>query len=409
MSCSNSRRTDSRQADDAVGRFRGLRSRWPALALFLIPAAALVACGGREQALEATLHEESAVKPSLFSVPTNQMGQIRLSEVQDQTWATTIRTTGTVDWDVDHTTQAITQVSGPITRILVDTGSMVKEDDPLLYVSSPDVTNAIAAYRKARNRLDYELRQLERSKDLLAHRAIAEKDLEAVQADYNDASTELQNDLQALRIFGVSQQEIDQAERQGVPINPQLAVRSPIAGMVVQKLVFPGQLIQAGATTCFAISDISTVWVQGHIYEKDLTEVRIGDPVEATNSAIPEVFHGIISYIGAMVDPATRTTPVRIVTRNPGGILKKDLIVDTVIHTRSPRKVLAIPTSAVLYNANNLPFVYVQRELGKFAERSITTGRQQDDATEVLNGLNRGESVVSEGSVFLQFANSYQR
>ena len=366
-------------------------------------------CGGHEPEVSAARPEPETTAPSLFKVPQEQLTHLQISPVQKDSWTVTVRTTGTVDWDADHTTQAITQVTGPITRILVDTGSVVKEGDPLLYVASPDITNAIAAYRKAKNRMDFETRTLERNRDLLAHRAIAQKDLESVEADYNDAATDLQNALQSLRIFGITAKEIEDAQRQGVPINPQLAVRSPISGMVVQKLVFPGQLIQAGATTCFAITDPSVVWVQGHVYEKDLTAVRVGDPVEETNSAIPGAFHGVVSYIGAMVDPATRTTPVRIVTRNPGGILKKDLFVDAVIRTRTKKNVLSVLSSAVLFDPDNLPFVYVQTDSGTFGQRMITTGIQQNNRFEIMAGLKEGERVVTEGSVFLQFANTYQR
>ncbi len=346
---------------------------------------------------------------AMIAVPQSQLAHLRITPIQRENWAIVVRTTGTVDWDADHTTQAIAQVSGPITRILVDTGSRVEANDPLLYVSSPDVTNAIAAYRKARNRLDFETRAVERNKDLLDHHAIAQKDFESVQADFNDASTDLQNALQALRIFGITSNEIDEAEHQGVPINPQLAVRSPIRGMVVQKLVFPGQLIQAGATVCFVISDPSTVWIQGHIYEKDLTAIRIGDPVSETNPSLPGIFRGSISYIGAMVDPATRTTPVRIVTGNAGGLLKKDLIVDATIRTRTKRNVLSVPTSSVLYDADNMPFVWVQGENDRFAQRQIALGVPQGDKIEVLSGLKEGEKIVTEGAVFLQFANTYQR
>ncbi len=380
------------------------------LAAVIVPfAVGSAACGNRTQQVSAATQEPEAVKPTLFKVPEDQLQHLQVRPVQKQNWAIAVHTTGTVDWDADHTTQAITQVSGPITKLLVDTGTVVKEGDPLLYVASPDITNAIAAYRKSKNRVDYETRTLARSRDLLAHRAIAQKDLESVEADYNDASTDLQNALQALRIFGITAQEIDAAQHQEVEINPQLAVRAPISGMVVQKLVFPGQLIQAGATTCFAITDVSRVWVQGHIYDKDLTSVHVGDPVDETNPAVPGVFHGVISYIGAMVDPATRTTPVRIVTNNPGGLLKKDLFVDAVIRTRTLKNVLSVPTSAVLFDADNMPFVYVQTDGSRFAQRMVTTGAQQDDEFEIVSGLTEGERVVTEGSVFLQFANTYER
>jgi cobalt-zinc-cadmium efflux system membrane fusion protein len=85
-----------------------------------------------------------------FVVPPAQLTHLQIESVRKQSWSTTLQTTGTVDWDADHTTQAITQVGGPITRILVDTGSLVKVGDPLLYVASPDVSNAISAYRLPR-------------------------------------------------------------------------------------------------------------------------------------------------------------------------------------------------------------------------------------------------------------------
>jgi cobalt-zinc-cadmium efflux system membrane fusion protein len=290
----------------------------------------------------------------------------------------------------------------------VDTGAIVTAGQPLLYVSSPDVANAVATYRKARNRLEYSKKTLDRDKDLLEHKVIAQKDLESAEQDYNDATAEVENDLQTLKIFGVTQQDIDDAQRQGVAINPQLAVRSPIAGVVVQKLVTPGLVIQAGTTACFTISDISTVWVWGHVYDRDLESVRAGDTADLTNAAFHRPFSGTVNYIGSLLDPATRTTPVRIVTKNPDGLLKKDMFVDAVIHTKSGRSVLAVPTSAILRTDDNLPFVYVEVEPAKFAQHLVTIGLQNGDETELASGAKEGEKIVAEGAVFLQFANGIQ-
>ncbi len=249
-------------------------------------------------------------------------------------WDISVHTTGTVDWDADHTTQAITQVNGPISRILVDIGSKVHAGEPLLWVSSPDVVNALATYRKARNRVDLAKRVTERSKGLLDHGAMAAKDYEDTVADYNDAMTDVQNSLQPLKIFGITQQRDRRGGEAGraasIPNSP--CVR-PIDGTVVQKLVSPGLVIQAGQTVCFLISDVATVWVQGHIFDHDLPIVRMGDAVDETNPSFPGTFRGKIAYIGSFVDPDTRTTPVRIVTQNPAGLLKKDMFVDAVIHT----------------------------------------------------------------------------
>jgi cobalt-zinc-cadmium efflux system membrane fusion protein len=367
---------------------------------------AAAACGGAPSSSTASSTPAPA-GGGYFVVPASQLSHLQIVPAVKATWTTTLQTTATVDWDNDHTTQVISQVSGPVTRLAVDVGARVKAGDPLLYVSSPDITSAIAAYRKSKNRLGLAQRTLDRSRDLLAHKAISQADFDSTEADFNDASTDAQNAIEPLKVLGVSQADLDAAEHQDQPIRPELPMRSPISGTVVQRLVLPGQIVQAGATQAFLISDVSTVWVQGHIYEQDLQRVRVGDEVDERTAAFPDVFHGTVAYIDHMVDPATRTTLVRIVTRNPGGLLKKDMFVDVTLHDRASRDVVAVPKAAVLYDDQNMPFVYVQLEPGKFAQRLVTIGGQQDDQIEIRDGVKAGDPVVSQGSVFLQFANSF--
>ncbi len=365
-------------------------------------------CGSFNKGESPASAEPKTVRAALFTVPPEQLAHLKVVPVESRTWQVAIPTTGTVDWDADHTTQAITQVNGPISRIVVDLGSQVKEGDPLLFVASPDVANAVATYRKARNREALAKRIVDRMKDLLARGAVATKDVESAEADYNDSMTDTQNSLQALRIFGITAQEIDRAETQGSPIGTELAVRSPIRGVVVQKLVNPGMLIQAGSTVCFMLSDVSTVWVQGHIFDRDLPLVRVGDPVDESNPAAGKTFKGTLNYVGAYVDPSTRTTPVRIVTQNPDGLLKKDMFVEAVIHTNSESSILAVPVAAVLRDDKNEPIVYVQHDAGQFEQRSVTIGTQQDGRVAITSGLRRGENVLADGSVFVQFATAIQ-
>jgi cobalt-zinc-cadmium efflux system membrane fusion protein len=356
----------------------------------------------------ATSGAAAATSPSYFTVPPEQLAHLEIAPVKRTAFTTELRTTGTVDWDNDHTTQAITQVSGPITRIVVDFGTQVKTDQPLLYVASPDITGAFSTYRKAVNHLALEKQNLDRSKDLLDHKAIAQRDFEQAQADYNDAQTDVQTTLQALKILGVTEREVQDAAQQGTTVRPELPMRAPLPGTIVQKLVNPGQVIQAGSTIAFVISNVSTVWVQAHVYEKDLREVRMEDAAEVRSASFQDVFSGRVTYIGNALDPATRTTPVRIVTANPHGFLKKDQFVDVVIRDKATRDVLAVPTSAVLYDNENLPFVYVQVEPGKFGQRQVVIGTQQNNMTEITQGLAEADHIVTQGSLFLQFANSFR-
>ncbi len=372
--------------------------------------AACAACGGG--AHEPTPASSAAAAapgvPGYFTVPEEQLAHIEVAPARRTAFATEIKTTGTVDWDNDHTSQAITQVSGPITRILYDTGVHVTQGQPLLYVTSADITGAFSTYRKARNRLALAKQNLDRNKDLLDHKAIAPRDFEQVQADYNDADTDVETALEALKILGVSEKEAADAELQTRTVRPELPMRAPITGTIVQKLVNPGQVIQAGSTTAFVISNVETVWVQAHVYEKDLRSLRVGDAADVKSSVFTDVFAGRVGYIGSMLDPATRTTPVRIVTTNPNGFLKKDQFVDVTIRDKATHDALVVPTPAILYDAENLPFVYVRVETGKFAQRQVTLGTQQNGQTEITQGVKDGDPVVTQGSLFLQFANTYK-
>ncbi len=362
-------------------------------------------CGGSPPPPAASTTAQSGY----LTVPPAQRAKLEVAPVATASWPTLVKTTGVVDFDGDQTTQVITQVSGPISRIVVDTGTRVKAGDPLLYVASADVANAVSAYRKAKNRVDQAKRTLAREKDLLEHQAIAVRELEDAQAAYNDAYSDLQASLDALHVYDLAPEDVNDAERQDASIRPELALRAPIAGTVVQKLVLPGQVIQAGSTLAFVISDMSTVWVQGHLYENDLTSVHAGDSVDVRLPALGETFRGTVSYIGAMLDPATRTTPVRITTRNPGGVLKKDQFVDLTIHDPAVRQELSVPSTAVLYDEQNMPFVYVQVRPGTFVQRLVKIGAQVGDRVQVVGGLKAGDPIVTQGSVFLQFASTYQQ
>jgi RND family efflux transporter MFP subunit len=167
-------------------------------------------------------------------------------------------------------------------------------------------------------------------------------------------------------------------------------------------------VIQAGQTQCFTISDMSTVWVMANVYENQLGRVHVGDPVQITTDAYPTVFKGKISYLGSALDPASRTLQARIDVRNPGEKLKKDMYVTALVQADQTKKALAVPDSAVLRDAENEPFVYVQTAPDQFARRSVKLGQAKDGKTEIVSGLQAGDRIAGDGSLFLQFQTSLQ-
>jgi cobalt-zinc-cadmium efflux system membrane fusion protein len=196
----------------------------------------------------------------------------------------------------------------------------------------------------------------------------------------------------------------------GKPAVSEIPVLSPIAGEAVERLVSPGQVIQAGATQVFTISDMSSVWVLANIYQKDLPYVHLGDAVSITADSYPGTeFHGKISYIAAALDANTRTLQARIDVKNPQGRLKKDMYVVATVQAETIQNALTVPAAAVLRDAENQPFVYVVNQNNEYGRRAVTLGVSDRGNTQLLSGVKPGDHVVGDGSLFLQFANSVQR
>ena len=369
-----------------------------------------VACGQRRadssgSAVAYGTDTGGSAKAQLFTVPADQMSHIQVITLEPAALRRMLRLTGSVAYNSFETTPVITQVGGPVSRILVSPGDVVEKGQALLEVSSPDYAQARTNFLKARDALSLAQTNDERAQDLYAHHAVAQADLQQTESVRNQAQADLQASEQALKVLGIS--DLD-ALAKG-PGSAEIPLRAPIGGEVVERLVAPGQVVQAGVTQCFTISDMRTVWVLANVYQQDLAYVHAGDPVEITTDAYPTVFRGRISYIAPAVDPTTRTLQVRIVTQNPEKKLKKDMYVTASVRAALIPKVIAIPDAAVLRTAENQPFVYVEVGVRQFGERLVTLGESQGGRTEITSGLKAGETVVADGSLFLQFANSLQR
>lgn len=345
-------------------------------------------------------------KAGLFSIPQDQMSHIQIVTVEPTTLVRTLRLTGAVAYNGFATTPVITQVSGPVSRIVVSPGENVHAGQPLLYVASPDFSQLRATYLKANDAYRLADREYARAKDLYDHHAIAEKDLIAAESARTQAQADLQASEQALHVLGFKSPDQVVAAR----TSPELPVLAPIAGEVVERLVAPGQVLQAGATQAFTISNMSTVWVLANVYQQQMPYVRVGDPVEIVTDSYPgTTFHGKISYVAAALDPTTRTLQARIDVKNPGERLKNNMYVIAQVVAGKINNAITVPNAAVLRSAENEPFVYVVAGQNQFAMRDVTLGQTSEQTTEIMSGLAPGDRVAANGSLFLQFANSLQR
>jgi len=262
-----------------------------------------------------------------------------------------------------------------------------------------------SAYVKARDLFQLADRIYKRDQDLLAHKAIAEADLEQAESVRAQAEADLQSSEQAIRILGISNPD----DLINKPPSSEVALLAPLAGEVVERLCSPGQLLQSGATQCFTLSNMSSVWVLVNIYQNDVAYVHVGDEVTINNEAYTGEVHGKIQYIAPALDPTTRTLQARIEAQNPGERLKKDMYVTAEIRAGAIPKAIMIPDAGVLRDSDNMPYVYIQTGANQFARRMVTLGESQGGKTQITDGLQSGDKIVGDGSLFLQFQNSLQR
>ena len=376
----------------------------PLLAPAILLAVLTAGCSSDTKTQAYAGNAEPEKKAELFTVAPDQMSHVQVVTVEPAEFPRVLRLNGTVAFNGFLTTPVITQVSGPVSRIVVSPGQKVHAGQPMLYVSSPDYSQLRASYLKARDAHALAHKNYARAQDLYAHHAIAERDLQAAESAEIQAQADLQAAEQALKILGIPSPET-LIEK---PVSPEVPLLAPIAGEAVERLCAPGQVIQAGQTQCFTISNVSTVWVLANVYEAQLAYVHVGDPVTIKTEAYPDVFRGRISFMGAALDPASRTLQARIDTANPGGKLKKDMYVTATVVAGKIANALLVPDSAILRNAENEPFVYVEAGQNQFARRLVKVAESNQGKTQILSGLQPGDRVAADGSLFLQFANSLQ-
>jgi len=382
------------------------KKRWKLwIGLGAMTAIMLAFAGCEGSSTNAAANAKKSENPELFTIPPEQMSHVQVVKVQPTTLTRTLRLTGAVAYNGFRTTPVITQVSGPVSRVVVVPGQHVQQGEPMLYVSSPDYSQLRTNYLKAKDAAALAEKAYARAKDLYDHKAIAEQALEQAQSTEVQANGDLVATLAALKVLGVK----DPDELVKAPPSFEVPVKAPIGGVVVEQDVAAGQLIQPGTTQCFMISDISSVWVLVNVYQKDLPYVRVGDVVSIQTESYSQEFHGRISYVAASLDPNTRTLQARIDTGNLGEKLKKDMYVTAIVNAGTLPNAIALPDAAILRDSENQPFVYAATSAGQFGRRTVTLGESLNGQTEITSGVKPGDQVIGDGSLFLQFANSLQR
>jgi cobalt-zinc-cadmium efflux system membrane fusion protein len=375
---------------------RVMRARFAAITVLAV-VAALGGCSPKSDS-----GQQSSVTASNVTLSAAQRQHIRLYTVAPSKFHKTVETSGAVDFDNDQATSVLAPFSGPVARLLVSPGDHVSKGQPLAIVDSPDFAAAIDAYRKAVVTAQTTRRLANMDKDLLAHQGVAQREEDQAQTDAASAEADLEAARQSLVALGFDPRAM-RARKGHAAARAEGVIRAPITGTVVEKLITPGELLQAGTTPCFTVADLSRVWVDAQVFGSDLASVSVGDPAVVQTGMDSKSLTGHVDNISALVDPDTRSVVARVVVDNPGDALKKQMYVRVVISSRQESTGILVPVSAILRDDENLPFVYVAQADGSFARQHVTLGYRAGDRYDISAGLHAGQRIVVDGGIFIQF------
>jgi cobalt-zinc-cadmium efflux system membrane fusion protein len=371
--------------------------------VWLVVATMAAACSSGDAAGRQGGDTAVGPQPRNISVTADQRSRIHLVAVQTTTFHPVVAATGNVAFNGDHSTQVLSPVSGPAVRVIAEPGNVVHKGEELAEVSSPDFAAAVATYRKAETGLRNARRIYVQDSALFKNDALARADLEQAQADLASADADLDAAVEGMRSLGVDDAQI-QSVREGKTTHIAAAVRAPIDGTIVEKLIAQGQLLTAGSTPCYTIADLSTMWVLANVYANDLGDVSKGQAVDVfTDNGRPPMA-GRVDYIASLADPGTKAVQVRVVVPNTNHALRRDMFVQVQIRSSAEHRGILVPVSAVMRDEDNLPFVFVAGPSNTFARRRVTLGSRIGDSYEIPSGLVNGDQIVAEGALFLQFA-----
>lgn len=329
-----------------------------------------------------------------FPQGSPQLASLVLAAAEERP-ATATRLNGKLSWNEDRTVRIYTPIAGRVSSILVQPGDSVKQGQTLAVIASPDFGQAQADARRAEGEYALARQNLARVKELHAHGVSPAKDLNAVEADFGRAESELQRTQARLKLYGGGSPQVDQT----------YALKSPLGGVVVEKTINPGQELRpdqmGGAPALFVITDPAHLWVLLDAAEKDLPQVKVGQTISIRVPAYPDAtFAARVTAVSDFLDPATRTIKVRAELNNAKRQLKGEMFITAALGDPSAR-VLQVPLRAVFFQGGKY-FVFVERGAGEFIRREVKTGDAYEGHITILSGLQPGEKVVAEGALALQ-------
>ncbi|MGC2639702.1 MAG: efflux RND transporter periplasmic adaptor subunit [Acidobacteriaceae bacterium] len=350
----------------------------------------LTACGKKFDPAQGAPPQPQVVDQSIAGqVTVDHPEQFPVVAAESVSAPETLNVTGTVNPDISREIPVISLASGRIVEIRARLDDNVKKGDLLLKVKSPDINNASNTYLKAVNDEHLMSLALARAKDLFAHGAIPQAQVEQTQDAEDDAKADLTAAEQQLDTLGVNR------ERPSDIVN----IYAPVSGVIIAQNVTNAAaagVTYAGSPTAFTIADLSEMWVLCDVYENDLPKVRLGQTAQIHLAAYPDKsVTGRVSDIGPILDPTLRTAKVRIQVPNPGNLLRLGMFVNATLSSTSSQVHAVVPAAAILH-LHDRDWVFVPTGGKQFRREEVTAGDMLPGNRQfILSGIAPGQQVVS--------------
>jgi cobalt-zinc-cadmium efflux system membrane fusion protein len=328
------------------------------------------------------------------SIAVDRMSPLRqrlqIAAVQEQEIATQTDAPGSIEAMPEKLVKITPPLAGRITRLQRALGDSVKAGDPLFTLDSAELSAAYADDSKAKSALLQARQELERQKTLFEAEIAARKEYEAAQAAFAQAGSDAQASADKLAQYGAGARG---SRRDYV-------LRSPIAGTVIAMEGAQGGYWNDINAPVMTVADLSTVWLSANVAERDLAQVAVGQKTRITVDAWPgKAFEGKVAYVGAVLDPETRTVKVRVAIDNRAGTFKPGMFAHAGFAGAS-RRALLVPAAAVLQSGPSTR-VMVERSPLVFTPRTVEVGASHGEQVEILAGLKAGERIVVKEGVLL--------
>lgn len=367
---------------------------------------------------KAAASAETEVDPSApieIESDMQRIAGIVVEAARNQELSETIQTTAVIGPDESRVARVRPLADGRVLQVNVRVGDHVKGGQSLLTYDSITAGELLADYRSALASLEREnaeveaqRRSVERADKLVELGGVARgererrgAELQSSIAGVNSARATVANLEQKLRRLGVSQESLSAAKTGGELAPMRSSVTAPIGGVVLEVHAAPGELITPDREL-FVVADLSRVWVQGDVYQKDIAKIRVGQTAIVTVDTYPgESFSGRVTHLSDVLDPDSRTAKVRCEVVNPGTRLKVQMFATLALPTSAPRSVLVVPSDAV-QDIDGTPTVFVRVDEEHFVARPIKVGAIVGRLTEVSEGLKADEEVVTKGALMLK-------